>query len=136
MSRRTSLATRKQRGDAEELRKHVQIDQLIDRLMAHACSPKPLMDGSQVQSALVLLNKLLPDLSVTQLITGDADSPLANTAVEWRVVNAIPDKSDDDSSDCCAQCGARIPSWRNGRKVSSATRFCSDACAQKARRAA
>jgi hypothetical protein len=36
---------------------------------------------------------------------------------------------------CCAQCGARIPSWRNGRKVSSATRFCSDACAQKARRA-
>ena len=36
---------------------------------------------------------------------------------------------------CCAQCGARIRSWRNGRKVSSATRFCSGACAQKARRA-
>jgi hypothetical protein len=83
MSRRTSLATRKQRGDAEELRKHVQIDQLIDRLMAHACSPKPLMDESQVQSALTVLNKLLPDLSVTQL-TLDADSPFA-----------IPDKSDD-----------------------------------------
>ena len=56
------------------------------------------MDESQVQSALTLLNKLLPDLSLTQL-TSDADSPLASTAVERRVVNAIPDKSDDDSSD-------------------------------------
>jgi hypothetical protein len=37
------------------------------------------MDESQVQSALVVLNKLLPDLSVTQLITDDADSPLAIT---------------------------------------------------------
>jgi hypothetical protein len=36
------------------------------------------MDESQVQSALTLLNKLLPDLSVTQL-TVDADSPLAIT---------------------------------------------------------
>ena len=77
MSRRTSLATRKQRGDAKELRKHVQIDQLIDRLIAHVCSPKPLMDESQVQSALTLLNKMLPDLSVTQLITDDADGLLA-----------------------------------------------------------
>jgi hypothetical protein len=78
MSRAT---TRKQRGDAEELRKQVQIDQLIDRLIAHVCSLKPLMDESQVQSALTLLNKLLPDLRVTQLIS-DTDSPLAITSVE------------------------------------------------------
>jgi hypothetical protein len=78
MSRRTSLATRKQRRNAEELRKNDQIDQLIDRLSKHALSEKPLMDESQVQSALTLLNKLLPDLSVTQL-TVDADSPLAIT---------------------------------------------------------
>jgi hypothetical protein len=78
MSRRTSLATRKQRRNAEELRKNDQIDQLIDRLTKHALSEKPLMDESQVQSALTLLNKLLPDLSVTQL-TVDADSPLAIT---------------------------------------------------------
>jgi hypothetical protein len=69
----------KQRRHPEELRKHDQIGQLIDRLTAHACSPKPLMDESQVKSALVLLNKLLPDLSVTQLITGDADISLAVT---------------------------------------------------------
>jgi hypothetical protein len=80
MSRTTK---RKQRGHAEELRKHDQIDQLIDRLIAHVCSPKPLMDESQVQSALTVLNKMLPDLSVTQL-TDDQDSPLA-----------IPDKSGD-----------------------------------------
>jgi hypothetical protein len=78
------VATRKQRRHPD---KHVQIDQLIDRLTKHALSEKPLMDDSQVQSALVLLNKLLPDLSVTQLITGDADSPLAITAVERRVVD-------------------------------------------------
>jgi hypothetical protein len=80
MSRRTSLATRKQRQHPEELRKHDQIGQLIDRLIAHACSPTPLMDESQVQSALTVLNKMLPDLSVMQLI-GDADSPLAITSV-------------------------------------------------------
>jgi hypothetical protein len=45
----------------------------------HALSEKPLMDESQVQSALTLLNKLLPDLTVAQLITDDADSPLAIT---------------------------------------------------------
>jgi hypothetical protein len=62
----------------EEVRKHTQIDQLIDRLTEHALSEKPLMDESQVQTALTVLNKLLPDLSVTQLITGD-DGPLAIT---------------------------------------------------------
>ena len=75
MSRAT---TRKQRRHPKELGKSIQIDQLIDRLIAHVCSPKPLMDESQVQLALALLNKLLPDLSVTQL-TVDADSPLAIT---------------------------------------------------------
>jgi hypothetical protein len=71
MSRTT---TRRQRGHSEELRKSIQIDQLINRLIAHVCSPKPLMDESQVQLALALLNKALPDLSVTRLIMGDADS--------------------------------------------------------------
>jgi hypothetical protein len=83
---------------------HIQLvlNDIIERInyAAHrgGCSPRPLMDQSQVQLALTLLNKMLPDLSVTQL-TVDADSSLANTAVEWRVVNAIPDKSDDDLSD-------------------------------------
>jgi hypothetical protein len=76
MSRAT---TRKQRRHPEGLRKSIQIDQLIDRLTKHALSEKPLMDESQVQTALTVLNKLLPDLTVTQLITDDADGPLAIT---------------------------------------------------------
>jgi hypothetical protein len=32
-------------------------------------------------------------------------------------------------------CAAVIPKWRKGRKVSSATRFCSSKCAQRANRA-
>jgi hypothetical protein len=74
MSRTTK---RKQRGHAEELRKRIQTDQLIDRLTAHALGQRN-MDESQVQSALTLLNKLLPDLRAMQL-TVDADSPLAIT---------------------------------------------------------
>jgi len=31
----------------------------------------------------------------------------------------------------CQTCGARIPKWRKGRKVSSATRFCSRKCARR-----
>jgi hypothetical protein len=79
MSRRTSLATRKQRRRPEEVRKHTQIGQLIDRLTKHALSEKPLMDESQVQTALTVLNKLLPDLSVTQRITGDELLTMADT---------------------------------------------------------
>jgi hypothetical protein len=37
------------------------------------------MDESQVQTALTVLNKLLPDLTVTQLMI-DADSPSANSS--------------------------------------------------------
>jgi hypothetical protein len=33
----------------------------------------------------------------------------------------------------CLSCGGRIPTWRKGRKVSSATRFCSPKCARKAK---
>ena len=72
------MATRKQRRHPEELHKSIQIDQLIDRLTKHALSEKPLMDELQVQTALTVLNKLLPDLSAMQLIS-DIDSPLAVT---------------------------------------------------------
>ena len=77
MSRTTSLATGKQRRDADEVRKNTQISQLIDRLTAHALGQRN-MDESQVQLALTLLNKMLPDLRAVQL-TVDADSPLAIT---------------------------------------------------------
>jgi hypothetical protein len=34
----------------------------------------------------------------------------------------------------CPECGSRIPTWRNGRKVSSATRFCSAKCSRKSKK--
>ena len=33
----------------------------------------------------------------------------------------------------CECCGAVIPKWRKGRRVSKATRFCSDRCSRKAK---
>jgi hypothetical protein len=33
----------------------------------------------------------------------------------------------------CATCGGKIPTWRNGRRVSKATRFCSPKCARAGR---
>jgi hypothetical protein len=35
----------------------------------------------------------------------------------------------------CEACGGNIPNWRNGRRVSKATRFCSSQCGQRARKA-
>ena len=70
----SKATTRKQRRHPD---RHVQIGQLIDRLTAHALGQRN-MDESQVESALTLLNKLLPDLRAMQL-TVDADSPLAIT---------------------------------------------------------
>ena len=37
---------------------------------------------------------------------------------------------------CCERCGTNVPMWRYGRKVSSATRFCSPKCRAGAFRAA
>jgi hypothetical protein len=34
----------------------------------------------------------------------------------------------------CDECRGEIPNWRNGRRVSKVTRFCSDRCAASARR--
>jgi hypothetical protein len=36
----------------------------------------------------------------------------------------------------CAECGRNIPTWRNGRRVSAALRYCSPKCRQKAWRGA
>jgi hypothetical protein len=49
------------------------------RLTKHALSEKPIMDELQVQTALTVLNKLLPDLTVTQLITDDELLTMADT---------------------------------------------------------
>lgn len=71
------MAARKQRWHPDEVRKRIQASQLINRLSDNALSDRPLMDASQVQSARILLNKVLPDLSSTQ-IAGDESKPIVH----------------------------------------------------------
>ena len=69
------MAARKQRWHPDEVRKRIQTSQLINRLQDNANASSPLMDSSQVASARILLNKVLPDLSSTE-IKGDAEKPI------------------------------------------------------------
>ena len=65
------MAARKQLWHPDEVRQKIQASQLINRLMAHINSDKPIMDSSQVTAATKLLNKVLPDLSATTLSSPD-----------------------------------------------------------------
>ena len=81
------MAARKQRWHPEEVRKRIQASQLINRLQDNAISSKPLMDASQVQSARILLNKVLPDLSATQL-SGDQDNPIVIHEIKRKIIDS------------------------------------------------
>lgn len=79
------MAARKQLWHPDEVRQKIQASQLINRLMKHINSDKPLMDASQVTAATKLLNKVLPDLSTTTL-QGDPDKPLSHK-IEFTIVD-------------------------------------------------
>ena len=51
----------------ETTRAKIQTSQLINRLMAHVNSKKPLLSSSQVNAAKALLAKTLPDLQSVQM---------------------------------------------------------------------
>ena len=80
------MAARKQRWHPDEVRKRIQASQLINRLQDNAVSSKPLMDASQVQSARILLNKVLPDLSATQF-SGDHENPIVIQEIKRLIVD-------------------------------------------------
>lgn len=65
------MAKRKQLWHPDYVRKKIQVSQLINRLTAHANSPVPLMDSSQVTAAVKLIGKVVPDLSATTLSAPD-----------------------------------------------------------------
>lgn len=69
------MASRKQLWHPDEVKSRIQASQLINRLQENALSPQPLMDASQVKSASLLLNKVLPDLKSIEH-SGDEDNPL------------------------------------------------------------
>lgn len=56
------MAARKQLWHPDEVKKKIQVSQLINRLTAHALSDVPIMDASQVNAARALINKVLPDV--------------------------------------------------------------------------
>lgn len=65
-------------------RDRIQAAALINRLQEHSLGDKPTMDQSQVNAAVRLLNKVLPDLSSVQL-QGDPDKPI-ETRIEYNIV--------------------------------------------------
>lgn len=76
------MAARKKNFHDEGTRQKIQSAMLINRLTNHITTngtdkdfQKKYMDRSQVSAALGLLNKVLPDLSKTEL-SGNADAPL------------------------------------------------------------
>jgi len=69
------MAARKQLWHPDEVKARIQASQLINRLQENALSSVPLMDASQVKSAALLLNKVLPDLKSVEW-TGDPENPL------------------------------------------------------------
>lgn len=58
----------------ENTRKKIQASQLINRLTNHAVSDEEIMTASQVNAALGLLKKVLPDLKATE-ISGELSIP-------------------------------------------------------------
>jgi hypothetical protein len=68
------MAARKNRIQIDEnTRKKIQASQLINRLTNHALSEEDIMSQSQVNAALGLLKKTLPDLKQVDL-SGELDT--------------------------------------------------------------
>lgn len=91
------MAARKQLWHPDEVRQKIQASQLINRLMKHVNSDKPIMDSSQVTAAVKLLGKVLPDLSATTL-SGDPENPV-QTVTKIELVALRAKTRDDNSSD-------------------------------------
>ena len=79
------MAARKQLWHPDEVRQKIQASQLINRLMKHINSDVPIMNASQVNAATKLLNKVLPDLSTTNL-QGNPDAPVRHR-VEFAIID-------------------------------------------------
>lgn len=69
------MATRKQLFHPDDVKKKIQASQLINRLQDHVFSDEPLMDASQVQAAIKLLGKVVPDLKAVEH-TGEGGGPV------------------------------------------------------------
>lgn len=69
------MATRKQLFHPDDVKQKIKTSQLINRLTKHALSPDPIMDASQVNAAVKLINKVIPDLKAIEH-TGEGGGPI------------------------------------------------------------
>lgn len=77
------MAKRKQLFHPEEVKQKIQASQLINRLQEHVFSNEPTMDGTQVNAALRLLGKVVPDLkAVEHTGTGENGEIIFKTVYE------------------------------------------------------
>ena len=61
------MATRKQLAQSDFVRDKIRTSQLINRLSANALADNELMTTSQVNSARILIGKVLPDLRAVEV---------------------------------------------------------------------
>jgi hypothetical protein len=86
------MAARKQLWHPDDVRQKIQTSQLINRLTEHALSAEPIMDASQVNAAVRLIGKVIPDLKAVEH-SGDPENPVKHVhTVERRIVR--PDAPD------------------------------------------
>lgn len=83
------MAARKQLWHPDEVRARIQASQLINRLMDHVNSDKPLLDASQVTAAVKLLNKVLPDLKAHEH-SGPGGGAIPVALIERVIVDPSP----------------------------------------------
>lgn len=82
------MAERLHKRHQEEIRTKIQTSQLINKLQNHALSDDDTeISNSRMKAIEILLRKSLPDLTAVE-ISGDADNPVAFTAIEFTVVKA------------------------------------------------
>lgn len=85
------MAARLRKTHQEDIRTKIKVSQLINVLENHALGITEELTQSRIKSIEILLNKTLPNLQSTEF-KGDADSPLAITLIERKIVR--PNNSD------------------------------------------
>ena len=70
------MAARKQLWHPDEVKKRIQTSQLINRLTKHALSKEPIMNASQVNAAVRLIGKTVPDLKAVELSGAGEDGEI------------------------------------------------------------
>jgi hypothetical protein len=83
------MAARLRKTHQDDVRTKIKVSNLLDRVEKYAMGELSDEDisSNRLNAIKLLLAKTLPDLTSVE-ITGDADNPVAFTAIEYTVVKA------------------------------------------------